>query len=508
MKIRSVIPFILLLFVVSTSATAQDSTRQSSVMSDYLTEVDFIIDHIENEYISGRRGLSDEEWNRRVDMIYKKVKTCKDNYEYWSALRYIGLLIQDRHFQFPRSGVYNAAGFFQETDVILPLQIQSWRDGSVYNVIDYTSTIPQYAQIISVNGVSAQEAALLNRSLDYGEELSAMPIINSLLEKDPRYWCHFSNYFFFEQIKSPYEIEYIERGSSDLKRVTIEGRTRGYIVKERKKLKLIDYLGYKAVEYKKVEDSIGVLTINMFWGRNFFEMLVLNSDFRYPRQLRRAMRRVKRDDIKELIIDIRANAGGMGDNIAKTLSYFTDSTLHYTESARVTDSNRIFLQEHAYLSHRAKGKEEKERVYKAIGDIKDGAMFDVDSLLKIESVKIKKKHKNKYKGNVYLLTSNYTYSAAQIFAQKFQRLNIGLVAGQPCGGYSVITSGNAYTKRLPFTGWIPLNIPISTHNPGNIYEYETVDIPINQKFDDWLIGNDNTLNDFIKKIKSNQFRTD
>ena len=40
----------------------QAARFMDSIHRLYLNEVNFIIDHIENTYISGRRGMSDEEW--------------------------------------------------------------------------------------------------------------------------------------------------------------------------------------------------------------------------------------------------------------------------------------------------------------------------------------------------------------------------------------------------------------------------------------------------------------
>ena len=46
----------------------QAARFMDSIHRLYLNEVNFIIDHIENTYISGRRGMSDEEWNQRVEI--------------------------------------------------------------------------------------------------------------------------------------------------------------------------------------------------------------------------------------------------------------------------------------------------------------------------------------------------------------------------------------------------------------------------------------------------------
>lgn len=50
----------------------QAARFMDSIHRLYLNEVNFIIDHIEKTYISGRRGMSDEEWNRRVAIVRTK----------------------------------------------------------------------------------------------------------------------------------------------------------------------------------------------------------------------------------------------------------------------------------------------------------------------------------------------------------------------------------------------------------------------------------------------------
>ena len=66
--------------------------------------------------------------------------------------------------------MYNRYRIFLESDSILPLWVQTWKDGTVYNVKDYTGMIPTHAQILSVNGLDAQKTALEKRMMSPGEE--------------------------------------------------------------------------------------------------------------------------------------------------------------------------------------------------------------------------------------------------------------------------------------------------------------------------------------------------
>ena len=187
----------------------QAARFMDSIHRLYLNEVNFIIDHIENTYISGRRGMSDEEWNRRVEIARSKAVQSNNKWEYLYNWCYLGALIQDQHFDFPDGGVYNRYRIFLENDSILPLWVQTWKDGTVYNVKDYTGVIPTHAQILSVNGLDAQKTALENRMMFPGEEAYAMTWLNAEDEPNPHMWGAFANFFFMRGHQPPFKVVYL-----------------------------------------------------------------------------------------------------------------------------------------------------------------------------------------------------------------------------------------------------------------------------------------------------------
>lgn len=302
----------------------------------YCKEVAFVINKIESTYVCGRRGMSDEEWNRRVKMIYEKgLKSNLRSSEYFYALRYLGLLLNDGHFNFPDGAVYNRERVFKETNIIFPVRVKTWEDGSVYTVRDYTGTLPKDAEIVSVNGKSAKEIALFNRLLFPGEDVYAMDWMNAFHEPNPKNWMNFTNFLFMEQIKPPYKVEYILPNNAKIDTVTILGMQRGAVYKIYKKsgdMRAVEKAKggsffSKAIRYKKIDDDLAVLTINSFWGRNLIEMFLFRKDWTYGRQIKRAMRKIHKDDVENLIIDVSLNSGGMVENLYKTLNYFTDEPI-------------------------------------------------------------------------------------------------------------------------------------------------------------------------------------
>ena len=108
-----------------------------------------------------------------------------------------------------------------------------------------------------------------------------------------------------------------------------------------------------------------------------------------------------------------------------------------------------------------------------------------------------------YDGEVYVLTSHQTYSAAQMFARYCQVLGIGKVAGQHCGGYNAVT-GNAARVELPVSRWMQFQVPFREEviSPDDEpYAYPTVDIPIEHPFEEWLHRENRSLERLLRMIE-------
>lgn len=499
----------LLLFFGLSISVAYGQGRLSELDSARLArtkEVNFIINQIDSVYIYGRRGLSDSEWDRRVKFIHQKVDSAMYRRDYLFALRYIGLLINDAHFAFPDAGVYNRTRYFHKTDTIFPVWVKTWKDGRVYVVKDFTSILPKNSQIVSVNGHSAQEMALMNRSIKPSEERHAIDLLNTGTEWSPRYWSNFSSFLFMEGMNAPYKIEYIAPLSDKIDTVTIQGISRQSKVKLSKKQLRQNKKPYRIMEYEKIGKTSAVLTLNSFWGRNLIELLIFSKDWTYPRRLKNIMARIDRNKIDTLIIDISENGGGMNDNLYKTLNYFTDKPLDANSTFLVTENNRSIMKRvisNSPYQLFGLNKEQKARLVSFVDSVKSHDSFSTDTIFDLhftpDSIL-----KHRYTGKVYLVTSNDTYSAAQEFAQAFRQLGIGISAGQACGGYSSISGGNsayATLSQLGFTFMVPYSRPGKKSDKLR-FEYDPVDYPIEIEFDEWLRDENRTLDKFIDMLRS------
>ncbi len=483
--------------------------RNDSVGNACLGEIDFIIDRIEHSYVSGRRGLSEEEWNKGCEVVYDRLERFLDTYDgyYIYVWRYLGLLMDDAHFAFPDDGAFNRHGAFTKSDVIFPLWVQTWTDGTVYNVKDYTGRIPRHARILSVNGRSAQDLALMSRAVAPGEEVYAMANMNAKYESDPELWPNFTNFLFMEGINPPFEVVYVSAGKDRPDTITLNGMTRHRKVEaykksgDRRTVKEARGFSRKPMVYTNMGNGIGVLSINSFWGKRWGPMLILNKDWRYKRLLRRAMKRIDRDGIRDLVIDVSLNSGGMTENVYRTLDYFTDKPVDMVHKYLITDESRKLAQTNVRLSPEILP-EDREYLTGYIDTVACGTLFRTDTLRPIRYIPGNPKHK--YEGNVYVLTSHQTYSAGQIFARYCQTLGIGPVAGQHSGGYNEIT-GNAAAVTLPYLNWMEFKVPFSALivcPDDRPYDYPSVDIPIEQPFEEWLRRENRSLERLMEMIRT------
>lgn len=514
-KIRNkkwVATFIFVAISLSSWAQMPDSTFLS--VEQRIEEVNILINQIDSAYVYGRRGVSDQEWEKSVKLIHEKVENAKNWNEYYYALRYVGLLVKDSHFSFPDVGNYNRSRIFQPTDTLFPVRIRAWTDGTPYVGRDYTGNIPSNAKVISVNGHSAQEIVQTFRSLLQGEDE-----VKVYRNGDPNFrgWTSFTNFLFMEGYRAPYTVEYIAQGGERIETAIVPGMTREESHQAYKKAGDKDkddniknlLFGGKTITYERVGQSSAVMTINYFWGENLFELLIFKRDWRYSRKLKRTMARIYRHKIDTLIIDISNNPGGMGDNVYKTLDYLTDKSIDANRAFYITDANRAKVKTViSNTSYELLGlnKEQHEQLASYVDSVKSGNYFTTDMLFDLK-FKPREELKHRYNGNLYLLTGVWTYSYAHLFAEYFKELGLGLTAGEPCGGYASISGGNNMRVTLPHANRLTFGVPYSTlrndiHSPR--FDYTPVDIPTEEfTFEEWMKGGKNDIRTkFLKLLRA------
>ncbi|MDR1056935.1 MAG: hypothetical protein LBL90_14245 [Prevotellaceae bacterium] len=503
------IVFSIITLFASISLTAQLNKQKTQ------EEVQYLLQKYAHCYVDTLRGMTSQQWNERVDKLWRKVNKAKDEEEYWYALRYFGALINDYHTKFPDHGLYNRNGIFWKSDTIFPIWVKTWKDGRVFVVKDYTFCIPEKSELLEVNGYPAKELALSLRELNFGEDRYAFSFGNEQEEGDVRVWTNFTNFLFCEKINTPFNVVYKEYNSNEVKTVTIRGLTREKIYNiykslDKGKVKENSNFSKTPVEYIKINDSIAVLDINLFWGKNPISFLLSNNDRRFNKLIKKSMKSVADDNIKHLVIDIRGNPGGYLGSVYKTMDYLTDSTYGTKDTYRVSKESKqaaIPVLKNGYKIVYNKAEKEKVKASLSIFEnMPEGSLFPVDTLLPMKHNPEKLPYR--YRGKVYVLTDALSYSGSIIFCNLIRATNRGVLVGEAPGGYSIVTGGPRIKIKAPYSNFIRMDVSYSQskvyENNSSEYHYLDMDYLIETEFDEWINNKDTKLDKLISKIQSQE----
>jgi hypothetical protein len=151
---------------------------------------------------------------------------------------------------------------------------------------------------------------------------------------------------------------------------------------------------------------------------------------------------IKKENLKNLIIDLRANGGGnsaVGDQLLKYISpvaftQFSKTVVKYSQKQKdffkeMCEDDSNYCSTYHNLLEKQNGKKE---------------ILKNDSLVEINS------KSNHFYGKIYLLTSIKTFSSASSFAQCFKHYKMGTIIGEETGGW-IVSYGDKIKVDLPKT---------------------------------------------------------
>ena len=167
-------------------------------------------------------------------------------------------------------------------------------------------------------------------------------------------------------------------------------------------------------------------------------LLKLNTfhlDFdRYDSLLKHVFSEIKRDEIENLIIDVRNNKGGNGNLVSLLLNYLTDQPYVASAGSKVKTS---VATKHCYTTHPVlvdaieqarKAEGEKAEFLKLVDcflEYEPGTITDFP-----EEVITPEENPLRFSGQLYVLTSKNTYSAGTLFSAQIKDNNIGVIVGE------------------------------------------------------------------------------
>ncbi len=408
---------VLIVFVFGINITFSQSQKISK--EKLWADIDTLSRTINDIHPNMFANISKKEFEAQLEKIKASIDTSLTPLEFYDLTMPLIVLLRDGHtvLQLP-TNILN-----DSTQKLLPLILKITNDTTItieYNLSPQKELPPVGSTIKSLNGVSAKE--LIKTGLTYSDgEMMFFRYRKLAWIFTPLMLFHYK----FESFKITYN--YKDRcDSTTLDGTSYKKMFKGNIQEEKGAL----------YSFKILKDSIGY--INFLSFKNLSEFKVFSDSVFNILQKKR---------IKNLIIDIRYNGGGS--------SKLGDELFQYISPVPFQQWGQVTIK---YSKERHDFYKDHVREY-FLPDISDSALNilvgnkpygsletePADSLIRLRNNPLR------FTGNVYLLTSNFTFSSAASFAWTFKYFNMGVVVGEETGE-SVVNFGDIIYQFLPNTG--------------------------------------------------------
>jgi len=366
------------------------------------------------------------------DEGYKAIQDSMTELQFgWKILAPLTATIHCGHTSFMMSKGWNK--FIKNKNIpSFPLYVKVWNDTMVviYNLNNNDSIIKRGTIITSINGISSHD--IINIMFDYLVEDGYSNNVNYIRLSSGFPYFHRNIFGLYKT----YNVGYIDsngvRANTSIPYFNLPAdslRIRKKIDKEEKKLNKKEKL--QNIRSFHVDTSSALMTINSFSRghlKNFFK---------------RSFRKIRHGQVKNLVVDIRANGGGDIDNYVLLTKYLRKKPFKVVDSAFSKSKNFSPFTPHIssgffnnigllFLTHKEKD-----------GKYHFGFW---------ERHTFTPKRKNFFNGNVYVLINGLTFSASTLFCNAVKgQQNIKLIGEETGGGWYGNSGIMIPNIKLPIT---------------------------------------------------------
>jgi hypothetical protein len=197
------------------------------------------------------------------------------------------------------------------------------------------------------------------------------------------------------------------------------------------------------------DPETAILTCNTFSNPNY-----VAAGMNFKTFVQQAFAAIKDAGVKNLVIDIRENGGGTEGNEDYLFAYLTDKEYRKYKYVQASAFSYSFYK-YTDCSRRADRKELEADLREEHEKSEDGRILRRPGIEQPEPVQA-----DPFKGNVYVLTSGWTYSGGAEFSALMRSHTAAVFIGEETGGgYYGNTSGYSLELTLPNTG-LQIDIPL------------------------------------------------
>lgn len=440
------------------------------------------------------RKISESALNALIDSTERLLDQPMDVISFYKLLSPIYAAIHDGHTSI-RLARHWLISYYKRNGVF-PYTVHLGNDNSLYLLQHHGTdrTIPSGARVLALNHLPVD--SFLHR-IDKYISYELVTFRNSIIQED------FDTYLLLAFGESTEVLITYETDLTDtqlVKFISYEGWKKNKDEEKARIEALIE--NGKPYEYELVTQGVGLIKIHSF---------ALYSTRDSDLFLDQMFRKIKKDQVHSLIIDLRGNTGGAVFGISDLMHRITTKPFKVTalSEMKVSESFRAYFREIYSGYNLTRLLPIKGRYAFSIGELFDKEIGDYI----IEEDSYKEPPQNVYyrfTGDTYLLVDGRTFSAASSFAAAFRCAQLGLIIGTPTGGTRVFHANNMY-ENLPSTELFCTMATTRIYTPCYAGEDDTVipDVIVEPTILQLISGRDAAVDycvHLIRKVNKSQNR--
>ncbi|MFB9121599.1 S41 family peptidase [Bergeyella porcorum] len=415
---------LLFQFILAFSFTNIFGQQKKITVSQMKSDIDSLVKNINEIHINPYYKFPKKDFDKEILELKRNLKEDKDIFEFWKYIAPTVAKIEDGHtfLEIP----YDE--FYKINPKVFPFAVVTSLKKPYIKIIEKQGEIPQNTEITSINGVSSQK--IVSELVKYisGED-----------KQTKAEWIAYDFGFLIHTVL----------GLKESCKIT-------YKIKNTKFQKKIDFIAQDEF-YRKNSTNYSKEPYTLEIIPKISTAIIDFNSFSNPDKMKifadSTFTEIKNKNIKNLIIDIRKNGGGNSSVGDVLLQYLARTDFRqYSDNTLIKISNQVLN----------KIKAEKEEILKNKNNysLNDSLYLNqIDRVLNEPLGKVTiahyaknttklEKHKNRFDGNLFLLTSRVTYSSASDFAQTIKAYHIGKIIGTETGGW-VVCYGDSVENELP-----------------------------------------------------------
>lgn len=208
--------------------------------------------------------------------------------------------------------------------------------------------------------------------------------------------------------------------------------------------------------------------------------------------------------INKLVIDLRYNSGGIGDNVLTLLTYLEDRPVQWTKKITLKNSREFRALNRKRVKQAKKAKLGSKLDWLPIEylsgwnwDLLFGNNGDVvEQQIKPEPLQ---PTDNRYQGALAVIANGHCFSACALFADYIQQSGRGVIVGEDAGSLVGIQYGYPILMTLPNTG-LQISVPVAKIQSSNESYKVVPDIEISRRQEDIANARDPELAGAISSL--------